>query len=187
MAAVVTPELDAGFVAPGFRLKSTDGGYCSLESFRDRSAMLIMFICNHCPYVKAIIERLVRDVKELTESYNVGAVAIMPNDTDAYPEDSYDKMVALSKRLDFPFPYLIDESQSVAKSYGAVCTPDFFCFNKDMKLCYRGRFDDPQKGEKEQHDARSELYEAVKFIAETGGIPETQVSSMGCSIKWRPD
>ncbi|MGN7661272.1 MAG: thioredoxin family protein [Anaplasma sp.] len=187
MAAMVTPELDPGFVAPDFHLKSTDGGYCSLDSFHDRSAVLVMFICNHCPYVKAIIERLVRDVKALTESYNVGAVAIMSNDTDAYPEDSYDMMVDLSERLNFPFPYLIDESQSVAKSYGAVCTPDFFCFNKDMRLCYRGRFDDLQKDEKVQQDARSELYEALKFIAETGGVPEIQVPSIGCSIKWRPD
>lgn len=126
MAAVVTPTLDAGFTARDFRLKATDGGYYGLDNFRGSSALLVMFICNHCPYVKALIKHLVREVKLLMADCGVGAVAIMPNDTDAYPEDSYDKMAALAQSLAFPFPYVIDEGQSVAKSYGAVCTPDFF-------------------------------------------------------------
>ncbi|MCU7611226.1 thioredoxin family protein [Anaplasma capra] len=186
MAAVVTPELDAGFVARDFRLKSTDGGYYGLDSFQGSSAFLVMFICNHCPYVKAVIKHLVRDVRSLAEDFGVGAVAIMPNDTHAYPEDSYDKMAKLAQDLAFPFPYVIDEDQSVAKSYGAVCTPDFFCFNKDMKLCYRGRFDDPNRDWELDPNGRSELFEAVRFVAETGKAPGGQVPSIGCSIKWRP-
>ncbi|AAV87130.1 alkyl hydroperoxide reductase [Anaplasma marginale str. Dawn] len=185
MAAVVTPTLDAGFTARDFRLKATDGGYYGLDNFRGSSALLVMFICNHCPYVKALIKHLVREVKLLMADCGVGAVAIMPNDTDAYPEDSYDKMAALAQSLAFPFPYVIDEGQSVAKSYGAVCTPDFFCFNRELQLCYRGRFDDPNKDWGLCPDDRSELFEAVRFVAETGKVPGDQVPSIGCSIKWR--
>lgn len=185
VAAVVTPTLDAGFTACDFQLKSTDGAYYSLDNFHNSNALLVMFICNHCPYVKAVIKHLVHEVKLLMTDFGVGAVAIMPNDTGAYPEDSYDKMVALAQSLAFPFPYVIDEDQSVARSYGAVCTPDFFCFNREMKLCYRGRFDDPNKDWELSPNDKSELFEAVRFIAETGKVPDDQVPSIGCSIKWR--
>ncbi|EOA62739.1 thioredoxin family protein [Anaplasma phagocytophilum] len=183
MAAVSTPTLDEKFVARDFSLRSVDGNFYGLDALKGGAALLIMFLCNHCPYVKAIIKRLVVDVKELMEKHDVRAVAIMPNDTVAYPEDSYDKMVSFAAEHGFPFHYLIDETQDVTRSYGAVCTPDFFCFNRDLRLCYRGRFDD-QKAVEGALGA-SELYEAVKFIATTGGVPENQKPSIGCSIKWR--
>ena len=186
MVALSTPALDKGFCARDFYLKSVDGSYYGLADFTGGKALLVMFICNHCPYVKAIIGRLVKHVTELVESHDVRAVAIMPNDTSSYPEDSYDNMVAFATKQSLSFPYLIDESQDVARSYGAVCTPDFFCFDSSLQLKYRGRFDKPtNNGDSET--GYSELYHAVRFISETGGIPENQVPSIGCSIKWRND
>jgi len=141
-----------------------------------------MFICNHCPYVQAIRDRIVRDLKEL-KAMGMNAVAIMSNDTNDYPEDSFENMKRVAAEFDFPFPYLLDETQEVAKAYGAVCTPDFFGYNADLKLQYRGRFDESRK-ESAAEDVRRDLFEAMKQVAETGKGPEDQIPSMGCSIKW---
>ncbi len=142
-----------------------------------------MFICNHCPYVKAINARLVRDTVELAE-HGIGCVGIMPNDTRAYPEDGLDNMIRVAAEQGYPFPYLIDESQQVARAYGAVCTPDFYGYNADLGLQYRGRLDDttPAHGD---DSARRELFEAMVQIATSGKGPKVQIASMGCSIKWR--
>ena len=144
-----------------------------------------MFISNHCPYVKAIRKKLVRDTRDLM-ALGINSVAIMPNDTIAYPEDSFENMLKISKEFDFPFPYLLDETQQVARAYGAVCTPDFFGYNADLELQYRGRLD--AAGPKSDDDTQvRELYEAMKLVAETGHGPEEQIPSMGCSIKWQHD
>jgi hypothetical protein len=142
-----------------------------------------MFICNHCPYVKAVQERIVRDTREL-KILGVGSVAIMSNDPAEYPEDSFDNMKLLAKQLDFNFPYLFDETQQVARQYDAVCTPDFFGYNADFELQYRGRLDASKK-ETAPDDTRRDLFEAMKLIAETGRGPQEQIPSMGCSIKWK--
>ena len=141
-----------------------------------------MFICNHCPYVKAINSLLVRDTRELAE-HGIGCVAIMPNDTVAYPEDSLENMATVAAEHGYPFPYLIDESQGVAKAYGAVCTPDFFGYNASLELQYRGRLDQSGR-EADVGDVRRDLFLAMKQIAETGQGPEEQIASIGCSIKW---
>ena len=144
-----------------------------------------MFICNHCPYVKAISHKLVRDTRDL-QQLGVYSVAIMPNDTETYPEDSFENMQRVARELDYPFPYLIDETQQVARAYGAVCTPDFFGYNADLQLQYRGRLDasgrQPDVGE-----VRRDLYLAMKQVAETGRGPDEQIASIGCSIKWIDD
>jgi len=145
--------------------------------------LLIMFICNHCPYVKAVQERIVRDTREL-KLLGVGSVAIMSNDPAEYPEDSFDNMTLLAKQLDFNFPYLFDETQQVARQYDAVCTPDFFGYNADFELQYRGRLDASKK-ETAPDDTRRDLFEAMKLIAETGRGPQEQIPGMGCSIKWK--
>jgi hypothetical protein len=141
-----------------------------------------MFICNHCPYVKAIRPRLVRDLKEL-KAMGVHAIGIMSNDPTDYPEDGFEHMVAVAREFDFPFPYVIDPTQAVAKAYGAVCTPDFFGFNADLELQYRGRFDESRK-ETAPEGVRRDLFEGMKQVAETGRGPEEQIPSIGCSIKW---
>jgi hypothetical protein len=141
-----------------------------------------MFICNHCPYVKAVLDRIVRDVREL-KSHGINAVAIMSNDPTDYPEDSFDNMQRIARENDFPFPYLLDQSQAVAKAYGAVCTPDFFGYNAAGELQYRGRLDASRK-EAAPADARRDLFEAMRQVAETGRGPDEQIPSMGCSIKW---
>jgi hypothetical protein len=142
-----------------------------------------MFICNHCPYVKAVIERIVRDARELAE-HGVGCVAVMSNDPTDYPEDSFENMRRVAEEHRFPFPYLLDETQQVAKAYGAVCTPDFFGYNADLGLQYRGRLDESRK-ETAPADARRDLFEAMKQVAATGEGPGDQIPSMGCSIKWK--
>jgi hypothetical protein len=142
-----------------------------------------MFICNHCPYVKAVQDRLVRDARDL-QALGVGVAAIMSNDPTDYPEDSFENMKEVAAALAYPFPYLLDETQAVAKAYGAVCTPDFFGYNADLELQYRGRLD-ASRERAAPPDARRELYEAMKRVAETGEGPAEQTPSMGCSIKWR--
>ena len=142
-----------------------------------------MFICNHCPYVKAINRKLVRDARDL-QALGVHSVAIMPNDTRDYPEDSLDNMRVVAHEIGYPFPYLIDETQAVAKAYGAVCTPDFFGYNAALELEYRGRMDESSPG-KLPGGVRRDLFLAMKQVAETGRGPEHQIPSMGCSIKWR--
>ncbi|WP_142850915.1 thioredoxin family protein [Telmatospirillum sp. J64-1] len=181
--AMESPVCDFGRKAPDFRLKGIDGRTWSLEEVRGPRGTLVMFICNHCPYVRAVIDRLVRDVTELRD-LGVHAVAIMPNDTESYPEDSFDRMKDFAAAHGFGFPYLIDETQEVARAYGAVCTPDFFGYDAGLGLQYRGRLDSSRK-EAGPPDARRELFEAMKRVAETGYGPEEQVPSMGCSIKWR--
>jgi peroxiredoxin len=181
--AVETPICDFGWRAVDFRLPGIDGRMWSLNDVRGSKGTLVMFICNHCPYVQAVADRLSRDVREL-QSLGIGAAAIMANDTDNYPEDSFDNMKDFAARHRFSFPYLIDESQDVARAWGAVCTPDFFGFDADLGLQYRGRLDASRR-EAAPADARRELVEAMRQIAETGHGPTGQTPSMGCSIKWR--
>ena len=180
--AATADVCDFGWNAPDFRLPGVDGKTYSLSDVSGANGTLIMFICNHCPYVRSIIDRIVRDAAEL-ESYGVKTVAISANDAANYPDDSFDNMKIFAAENRFPFPYLYDESQEVAKAYGAVCTPDFFGFNKDLQLQYRGRLD--ESGRNAVPGARRELFEAMKAVAETGQGPREQTPSIGCSIKWK--
>lgn len=180
--AATTPVCDFGRKPPEFDLPGVDGNRFSLADVRGPNGLLVMFICNHCPYVKAVLDRIVRDASEL-KAMGIGCVAISANDADDYPEDSFDNMKKLAERLAFPFPYLYDESQDVARAYDAVCTPDFFGFNKDLELQYRGRLDASRSAA--VPGARRELFEAMAGIAETGKGPQEQIASMGCSIKWK--
>ena len=183
MVLTHTPICDFGAIAPEFSLPGTDGRTWTRDDCLGPRGLLVMFICNHCPYVQAINHKLVRDTKRLI-SLGIGCVAIMPNDTAAYPEDDLEHMRSMVKDIGYPFPYLIDESQSVARAYGAVCTPDFFGYNPSLQLQYRGRLD--ECGAKSDcDDARPELFLGMKAVAETGEGPAEQVASMGCSIKWR--
>ncbi|MDJ0937050.1 MAG: thioredoxin family protein [Kiloniellales bacterium] len=182
MPAFTTPICDFGWQAVDFELEGVDGRSYTLQDVRGEKGTLIMFICNHCPYVKAVIGRLVRDVAEL-RSLGIGAVAIMPNDTEAYPADSFENMKAFAAQNGFTFPYVIDRTQEVARAYDAVCTPDFFGFDADLGLQYRGRLDASRV--ELVPDARRELFEAMQEIAATGRGPSEQIGSMGCSIKWR--
>jgi peroxiredoxin len=177
------PVCDFGWPAVDFDLPGVDGRRHSLASARGPRGLLVMFICNHCPYVKAVLDRIVRDAAEL-KTLGIGCIAIMSNDPTDYPEDSWDNMVALAKRMDFPFPYVLDESQEIAKAYGAVCTPDFFGFNADLQLQYRGRLDESRK-EAAPVGVRRDLFEAMKQVALTGNGPREQIASIGCSIKWK--
>lgn len=181
--AVSTPTCDFGWKAPDFRLPATDGRVLSLAGVAGPRGTLVMFICNHCPYVRAILDRIVRDASDL-RALGIGVVAICSNDAESYPEDGFDAMAALARDMAFPFPYLHDENQSVAKAYGAQCTPDFFGFNADGALQYRGRLDASGR-QAGATDARRELFEAMKLVAETGHGPTAQTPSMGCSIKWK--
>lgn len=183
MVSLSPPVCDFGQPALDFDLPGVDGRRHTLASARGPKGLLVMFICNHCPYVKAVIDRIVRDTRELS-GRGIGSIAIMSNDPTDYAEDSWDNMVSLARQLDFPFPYVLDESQAVARAYGAVCTPDFFGYNASLKLQYRGRLDESRK-EAAAGDVRRELFEAMSLVAETGQGPERQVPSMGCSIKWR--
>ncbi len=180
--AAVPPICDFGWKAPEFELEGVDGRTRTLEDVRGPNGTLVMFICNHCPYVKSVISRVVRDVEKL-KAKGIGAVAVMANDTESHPEDSFENMKLFAEQHGFGFPYLIDRSQDVARAYDAVCTPDFFGFNKDLELQYRGRLDESKTTP--VPDARRELFEAMVQIAETGDGPRDQVASMGCSIKWR--
>ena len=185
MVSLETPVCDFGRKAPDFSLPGTDGKTYALADVKGRNGTLVMFICNHCPYVKAILDRLVRDAGALREK-GIGVIAVMANDPAEYAEDSFDNMVRVATENDFPFPYVMDQSQETAKAYGAVCTPDFFGFNKDLELQYRGRLDASGK-QPAPPDARRELYEAMSLVAGTGSGPAEQIPSMGCSIKWRQD
>jgi peroxiredoxin len=182
MAAMETPVCEFGWKPADLALKGTDGKTYTLADVSGANGLLVMFICNHCPYVRAVIDRLVDDVKQLQDK-GVGAIAIMSNDTETYPDDSFDNMQAFAKRHGFTFPYVIDETQEVAKAYGAVCTPDFFGFNKDLELQYRGRLDESKK--EAAPNAKRELLEAMTQVADTGEGPREQIPSMGCSIKWK--
>jgi peroxiredoxin len=177
-----TPICNFGEPAKPFDLPGTDGRRYTLEDVRGRNGTLVMFICNHCPYVKAVLDRIIRDAKDLKE-HGIGVIAINANDPTTYPDDSFENMKRLAEAKQLPFPYVFDESQEVARACGAVCTPDFFGYNADLGLQYRGRLDasktTPIPG------AIRELYEAMVQIAETGRGPEQQTPSMGCSIKWK--
>ncbi len=183
MALMQPPVCEFDTPAIDFMLPGTDGQEWSLENCRGKNATLVMFICNHCPYVKAIQDRLVEDTLKL-KTFGVNSVAIMSNDTESFPDDSFENMKKIADRFNYPFPYLLDESQEIARAYGAVCTPDFFGYNKDLKLQYRGRLDDTTPSNSTS-DARRELVEAMQMIAQTGKGPLQQTASMGCSIKWR--
>ena len=185
MVSLETPVCDFGADAIDFSLPGVDGKTWTLQESKGENGLLVMFICNHCPYVKAIRERLVRDTKDLLK-HGINSVAIMSNDPALYDEDSFENMKKVAAEFQFPFPYLMDETQAVAKAYGAVCTPDFFGYNKDLKLQYRGRLDASRK-DTAPADARRDLFEAMVQVAKTGQGPQEQIPSMGCSIKWRED
>ncbi len=180
--AAVPPLCDFGWKAPDFALPGVDGRVHRLSNLKGPNGTLVAFICNHCPYVKSIIGRLVRDAQDLMV-LGVTTVAISSNDAAQYPADSFDNMKLFAAQHRLPFPYLHDETQAVARAYDAVCTPDFFGFNADLELQYRGRLDASRKDL--VPDARRDLYEAMKLVAETGHGPAEQIASMGCSIKWK--
>jgi peroxiredoxin len=181
--AAETPICNFGWKAAPFALPAIDGKSYSLDDLKGENGTLVIFICNHCPYVKAVIDRVVRDAKEL-KAYGINTVAISSNDATHYPEDSLDNMKRFAEQHGFTFPYLYDESQAVARAYDAVCTPDFFGFSGKLELQYRGRLDASRK-EAGPSDARRELFEAMQGIAKTGQGPRQQTPSMGCSIKWK--
>lgn len=183
MVLTETPVGDFGQDAIDFSLTGTDGKSWTLADCRGEHGTLVMFICNHCPYVKAIQKRLVRDTRELMD-FGVKSVAIMSNDTDYYPDDSFENMQKIATQYRYPFPYLMDASQQLAKTYGAVCTPDFFGYNADLKLQYRGRLD-ASRTEAAATDAPRELFVAMKLVASSGKGPEEQIAGLGCSIKWK--
>ena len=183
MPALTPPVCDFGWPAPAFQLPATDGAGYSLDSLKGENGLLVMFICNHCPYVLAVLDKIVRDARDL-QALGVGVAAICSNDPVAYPADNFDNMKKMSEERAFPFPYLHDADQSVAKAYGAVCTPDFFGFNRDLGLQYRGRID-ATRPNAPSADSHRELFEAMKQVAETGKGPVDQIPSIGCSIKWK--
>ena len=180
--AVDTPLCDFGWKAPPFALKDPDGAAHSLEGSMGEKGLLVAFICNHCPYVKAVAGRFAADAKALQDE-GIGVVAIMSNDYQTYVEDHPELMKAFAKQHGFSFPYLVDEDQSVARAYDAVCTPDFFGFNSNGELQYRGRIDDARLGD--ATNRVPELLNAMRQVAETGQGPRDQSPSMGCSVKWR--
>ena len=184
MAEVRTPVCNFGWEARDFCLQGADGQDYCLKDVRGVNGTLIMFLSNHCPYVRAIITRIVRDVSELA-GFGIGSIAIMPNDTQRYPADSLENMLKFSQENKFSFPYVIDSEQLVARSYNAVCTPDFFGFDSMHSLQYRGRLD--QSRLELVEDAPRELFEAMKQISEGHNGPKDQIPSMGCSIKWTPE
>ena len=185
MVSTPTPVCDFGWKAVDFDLPGTDGRRHTLASACGPNGLLVMFICNHCPYVKAVLDRIVRDARELAP-LGMSCIAIMSNDPSEYPEDSWDNMVQIARDRAFPFPYVLDETQAIAKAYGAVCTPDFFGFNGKLELQYRGRLDESRK-ETAPEGVRRDLFEAMKQVALTGQGPREQIPSIGCSIKWKQD
>ncbi|KJV07934.1 thioredoxin family protein [Methylocucumis oryzae] len=183
MVLLETPLAELGRSAPDFELLGVDGRNWRLHNCVGERGLLVMFICNHCPYVKAIQTKLIRDTLALS-ALGVGSVAIMPNDAEAYPDDSFANMQRIAQDYQYPFPYLYDETQAVAKAYGAICTPDFFGYNAELKLQYRGRLDASRKDASDMTLER-ELFSAMQTVAETGIGPQQQIPSMGCSIKWK--
>ena len=182
MVSLETPVCDFDLDAVDFSLPGIDGKTWSLKDCAGEKGLLVMFICNHCPYVKAIRERIVRDTAEL-KAMGLNSVAIMSNDPTQYEEDSFENMQKIAEQYDFSFPYLMDETQAIAKAYGAVCTPDFFGYNAKLQLQYRGRLDASRK-ETAEGDIKRDLFDAMKQVVQTGHGPKDQIPSMGCSIKW---
>lgn len=183
MVSTQTPVCNFGASAPDFSLKGVDGKLWSRDECRGPNGLLVMFICNHCPYVQAVNNKLVLEARALQE-LGIDSVAIMPNDTQFYPEDSFENMQRVALETAYPFPYLIDEDQGVARAYGAVCTPDFFGYNSRLELQYRGRLDESGRLA-DRGEVKRELFEAMKQVAKTGKGPIHQIASIGCSIKWR--
>ncbi|MGP1356463.1 thioredoxin family protein [Roseicyclus sp.] len=181
--AASPPVCEFGWKAPAFRLPATDGRRYGLDDVMGPNGVVIAFICNHCPYVLAVIDRIVRDANDLG-GHGIGFAAICSNDAAAYPADSFGKMADMAREKNFPFPYLHDEDQSVARAWGAACTPDFFGLNAEGALQYRGRLDASRK-DVGRDDVRRDLYEAMVQVAQTGRGPAEQIPSMGCSIKWK--
>ena len=181
--AATPPVCEFGWKAAEFSLPATDGKTYTLSDVSGPGGTLVMFICNHCPYVLAILDRIIRDARDLT-ALGIGVVAISSKDATAYPQDGFEQMGTMARQRDFPFPYLYDADQTVARLYDAVCTPDFFGFNAGGELQYRGRLDGSRR-EAGPADLRRDLYEAMRQIAETGQGPRDQIASMGCSIKWK--
>ena len=183
MALESPPVCDFGWTGVDASLPGIDGKIYSIRECMGSNGLVVAFICNHCPYVIAVIDRMVQDAKDLAEK-GVGYVAICSNDADAYPQDSFANMKRFAEQHGFPFPYLHDEDQSLARAYDAACTPDFFGFNSDFGLQYRGRIDAARMNAPSP-DMRRDLYEAMVMVAETGEGPRQQIASMGCSIKWK--
>lgn len=184
MALLKTPAPDTTMKAPGFELEGVDGKCYRYKDIAGKNGTVVMFICNHCPYVKGIVDRLPTEVKHLKKA-GIGVVAIMPNDTESHPEDDFENMKKFAKEHKFNFPYLIDHTQDVAKAYGAVCTPDFFGFDRKRNLVYRGRLDSAGH-QKTDPATEPELRNAMIAVADEEGVMVMeQVPSMGCSIKWR--
>ena len=181
--AQVPSVCDFGWKAPSFSLPATDGKTYDLSDVSGPNGTLVMFICNHCPYVLSVLDRIIRDAHDL-QAMGVGVAAISANDVVAYPQDSFENMGKMAIEHSFPFPYLYDEPQAVARAYDAACTPDFFGFNRDLELQYRGRLDASGRNAGPS-DLRRDLFEAMKLVAETGQGPKDQIASMGCSIKWK--
>ena len=182
MVLTKTPICNFGEKPHSFELKDVSEKVCNFKDLTGEKGTLIMFICNHCPYVKAVIKDIVNDANNL-KNLNVNTIAIMSNDTKNYPDDSFENMIKFSKINKFNFPYLLDETQETAKKYGAVCTPDFFGYNRDLELQYRGRIRE-LRDLKPVSTGKSDLFNAMKMIAETGKGPKNQIPSMGCNIKW---
>ena len=185
MVALETPICDFGWKAPEFNLIGIDNKYYSFQDIKGSNGTLVMFICNHCPYVKSVIHRIVEDVTTLKEK-GIGVIAIMSNDVNDPKygeEDSFDKMKLFSEKNNFVFPYVYDETQSVGREYNAVCTPDFFGFNANNELQYRGRLEESKM--EIIPNAKKELLEAMIQVSETGSGPKDQIPSIGCSIKWK--
>ncbi len=181
---VNAPNDNLDMIAPSFELLNVDGNIISLEKVRGSNGTVVVFICNHCPYVKAIANRLKKEADELL-NISINTVAIMSNDVDQYPEDSYDNMKLFSQKYKFNFPYLYDETQEIAKMYNAVCTPDFFGFDKDLRLKYRGRIDSGTMNENNNNKVQRDLFNAMIKIKNDGNGPANQMNSIGCSIKWK--
>jgi len=182
MVSVTTPRGEIGWQAAPFDLPGVDGRRHTLDSARGPKGVVVMFICNHCPYVRAVVDKIVRDARDLS-AQGIGSIAISSNDAATYPEDSFERMKAFATEHGFAFPYVYDESQDIARAYDAVCTPEFFGFNASLALAYRGRLD--ASGRSSSAGASRELYDAMLQVAETGRGPAVQNASIGCSIKWR--
>ncbi|MFA5370449.1 MAG: thioredoxin family protein [Sideroxydans sp.] len=182
MVSLQPPLCDFGWKARPFELLGVDEKYHTLETARGPKGLLVMFICNHCPYVKSIRDRIIRDAHEL-QQHGINSIAIMSNDPADYAEDSFENMRQVAREFAYPFPYVCDKTQQTAKDYGAVCTPDFFGFNANLELQYRGRLDASRKDA--IADAPRDLFNAMLQVAQTGHGPREQIASMGCSIKWK--
>ena len=181
--AAIPPVCDFGWKAPGFELGATDGTVYSLDDLKGPNGLVVVFMCNHCPYVLAVLDRILRDAADLKD-HGVGFVGINANDATMYPADSFENMTKIAKERDFPFPYLHDETQATARAYGAECTPDFFGFNSHLELQYRGRLD-ASRASAGPADLKRDLFDAMVEVAKTGLGPRDQIASMGCSIKWK--